>query len=37
MSFFQGLTVALVIADAIIVWAFLWAIDLDLRREEEKK
>jgi nitrogen fixation-related uncharacterized protein len=37
MSFAQGLLVLTVICDVIIVWAFLWAIDLDLRREEEKK
>ncbi len=36
MSFAQGLLVFLtVIADAIIVWAFLWATDL--RRGEKKK
>ncbi len=37
MTLLQGLIVLTVICDAIIVWAFLWAIDLDLRREEEKK
>jgi hypothetical protein len=36
MSFAQGLLVFLtVIADAIIVWAFLWATDL--RRGDKKK
>jgi hypothetical protein len=38
MTLLQGLLVLTVICDVIIVWAVLRvAVDLDLRREEEKK